>query len=189
MSLFVYCLAHDEPRAERIVHMLVQSAFCAGDISILIPDLAKAREANGHALMPSAAVGEMLGTPPEWVAGMRHLAISGMGSFNATGPIRAAAVCGFIATLMDLGMPGYEAKCYERKVRQGGILLSVHPENLAHALRAKEIFVHTGGSDIGCTGQAGTSFSKAKTEPILRAIGMKREGAYGIQGHHRSMSC
>ena len=188
MSLFVYCLAHDEPRAERIVHMLVQSAFRAGDISVLIPDQARTRETTAHALLPTATAGGMRSNPPEWVPGIRHLAISGMGSFNATGPIRASAASGFIATLMDLGMPGYEAKCYERKVRQGSILLSVHPENLAPALRAKEIFVQMGGSDIGCTGQAGTSFSKAKTEPILRAVGMTRDDASCMQ-RHRSMGC
>ena len=62
------------------------------------------------------------------------LAIPGLGPFIAAGPIMATlaglgaggAIGGFVGALVGMGVPEYEAKRYEGRVKEGGTLLSVH---------------------------------------------------------------
>lgn len=53
-----------------------------------------------------------------------------------------------------MGIPEYEAKRYEGRVKDGGILLSVHSDNSDETKRAKEILESTGAQDISSTGEA-----------------------------------
>jgi hypothetical protein len=99
-----------------------------------------------------------------------------VGPFIAAGPIVAAlagvgvggAVGGIAGALVGLGIPEYEAKRYEGRVRQGGILLSVHSDNSEWTKRAKEILEHTGAQDISSTGEAKADFAKTDV-PMPRA--------------------
>ena len=92
----------------------------------------------------------------------RALAIPGLGPFIAAGPIMAAlagagvggAVGGLTGALIGMGIPEYEAKRYEGRVKDGGILLSVHSETSDEIKRAKEILERTGAQDISSTGEA-----------------------------------
>jgi hypothetical protein len=60
----------------------------------------------------------------------------GLGPFVAAGPIMAAlggaaagaAAGGLTGALVGLGMPEYEAKRYEGKIKSGGLLISIHTE-------------------------------------------------------------
>jgi hypothetical protein len=54
-----------------------------------------------------------------------------------------------------MGIPEYEAKRYEGRVKDGGILLSVHSDSSDETKRAKEILERTGAQDICSTGEAG----------------------------------
>ena len=56
--------------------------------------------------------------------------------------------------LVGMGIPEYEAKRYEGRVKDGGILLSVHSDSSAETKRAKEILQQTGAQDISSTGEA-----------------------------------
>jgi hypothetical protein len=68
------------------------------------------------------------------LAGIGALAIPGVGPFIAAGPIMGAlaglgvggAVGGLVGALVGMGMPEYEAKRYEGRIKAGGVLLSVH---------------------------------------------------------------
>jgi hypothetical protein len=51
-------------------------------------------------------------------------------------------------------MPEYEAKRYEGRVKEGGILISVHCDDSDWAKRAKEILERTGAQDVSSTGEA-----------------------------------
>jgi len=90
------------------------------------------------------------------LAGIGALAIPGVGPFIAAGPIMAglaglgagAAVGGFIGALVGMGIPEYEAKRYEGRVKQGGVLLSVHCETSAEISKGKELLKQTGAEDI-----------------------------------------
>jgi hypothetical protein len=47
-----------------------------------------------------------------------------------------------------MGIPEYEAKRYEGRIRNGGILLSVHCGDSMMVNRAKDMLRHTGAQDI-----------------------------------------
>ena len=64
------------------------------------------------------------------------------------------AVGGLTGALIGMGIPEYEAKRYEGRVKDGGILLSVHSDDSAWTKRAKEILERTGAQDVSSTGEA-----------------------------------
>jgi hypothetical protein len=94
--------------------------------------------------------------------GIGALAIPGLGPFIAAGPIMAAlagagvggAVGGLTGALIGMGIPEYEAKRYEGRVKDGGLLLSVHSASAGETKRAKAILEQTGAQDISSTGEA-----------------------------------
>ena len=71
------------------------------------------------------------------------------------------AVGGLAGGLIGMGIPEYEAKRYEGRVRDGGILLSVHSDNSEWTKKAKEILESTGAQDISSTGESGADFAKS----------------------------
>jgi len=97
-----------------------------------------------------------------WLVGVGALAVPGVGPLIAAGPILAAlsgaaagaAVGGVTGGLVGYGMPEYEAKRYEGKVRDGNILLSVHTENRDERSRVKDIFKRNGAEDISSSGES-----------------------------------
>jgi hypothetical protein len=64
------------------------------------------------------------------------------------------AVGGITGALIGMGIPEYEAKRYEGKVKDGGILLSVHSDDSVWTKKAKNILEGTGAQDISSTGEA-----------------------------------
>ena len=64
------------------------------------------------------------------------------------------AVGGLTGALIGMGIPEYEAKRYEGRVKDGGILLSVHSDTSDEVKRAKAILQGTGAQDISSTGEA-----------------------------------
>ena len=96
--------------------------------------------------------------------------------FIAAGPIMAAlagagvggAVGGLTGALVGMGIPEYEAVRYEGRVKEGGILLSVHSDNSEWTKRAKEILERTGAQHISSTGEKSADFAKTD-KPLPRA--------------------
>jgi len=165
----VICIAKTESQAVRIVEALKSASFSSNDISVLLPDKAGtkdfAHEQNTKAPEGAATggvTGGVLGGALGWLAGIGALAIPGVGPFIAAGPLMAAlggaavggAVGGITGALVGLGIPEYEAKRYEGKVKNGNILISVHTESSDQVKRAKEIFTQAGAEDISSTGEA-----------------------------------
>src|SRR3954471_8745363 len=163
MKKSVFCLAKDEGQAIRIVDRLRTGGFTGDDISVLFPDKSGTKDfafekgtKAPEGAITGAGTGGVLGGALGWLAGIGALAIPGVGPFVAAGPIMAAlsgaaigATAGGIAgTLIGMGIPEYEAKRYESKIREGRILLSVHSENSDETKRAKEIFEQAGAEDI-----------------------------------------
>src|SRR5205809_6809382 len=164
----VFCLAQDLDQASRIVDNLKAAGFSNNDISVLLPDKTgskdfahkkgtKAPEGAATGAGSGGVVGGVLG----WLAGIGSLAIPGVGPFIAAGPLMAAlagagvgaAVGGLSGALIGMGIPEYEAKQYEGKIKQGNILLAVHSEDSDEVKRAKEIFERAGAHDISSTGE------------------------------------
>ncbi len=169
MSKAVFCIAKSTAQAQRIVGDLKDAGFSNTDISALFPDKAGTRdfahEQNTKApegATTGASAGGLLGGTLGWLAGIGALAIPGVGPLIAAGPIMAAlsgaavgaAVGGLTGALVGMGIPEYEAKRYEGKVKDGNILISVHTEDSNERARAKSIFERAGAEDISSTGEA-----------------------------------
>ena len=168
MARAVFGLVDSEAQAERIVEGLKAAGFSHNDISVLFPDKSGTRDFahEQHTKAPEGAAagagtGGVLGGVFGWLVGIGSLAIPGVGPFIAAGPIMAAlagagvgaAVGGLSGALIGLGIPEYEAKQYEGKIKQGNILISVHSENGDEVSRAKDIFDHAGAHDVSSTGE------------------------------------
>jgi uncharacterized membrane protein len=90
------------------------------------------------------------------------LAIPGVGPLIAAGPIMAAlsgvalggAVGGISGALIGMGIPEYEAKNFEGKLKGGRCLVSVHSENSDETSIAKQIFEQSGAEDISTSSEA-----------------------------------
>jgi uncharacterized membrane protein len=169
MNKAVFCIAKDLNQAETIVNNLNAAGFSTNDISVLFPDKSTtqdfAHEKNTKA-PEGAAVGGTVGLGTGAVigllAGIGSLAIPGVGPLIAAGPIMGAlsgaavgAATGSLAgALIGLGIPEYEAKRYEGKVKGGSALISVHTESSAARDKVKEIFEQAHAEDISTTSEA-----------------------------------
>jgi hypothetical protein len=78
-------------------------------------------------------------------------------------------VGGIAGALIGMGIPEYEAKRYEGRVKEGGILLSVHSDSSEWTKRAKEVLERTGAQDISSTGEAGADYAKSD-KPMPREV-------------------
>ena len=113
------------------------------------------------------------------LAGIGALAIPGVGPFIAAGPIMGAlaglgagaAAGGLIGVLVGLGIPEYEAKRYEGRVKNGGILVSVHCDNSDWTDRAEELLKQAGAEDISSAGEKGASTHGVETTDRVRGAG------------------
>jgi hypothetical protein len=171
MDRAVICLVKDEGRAERVAIQLRDAGFSPDRISVLFPDKQGTRdfahEQNTKApegAATGAGAGGLLGGGLGWLVGIGSLAIPGLGPFIAAGPILAAlsgaavgaAVGGLTGALVGMGIPEYEAKQYEGKIKDGNILISVHTDDGEERSLAKEIFEKAGAEGIKTTGEAST---------------------------------
>ncbi|MEQ1627855.1 MAG: hypothetical protein ABL965_10720 [Nitrospira sp.] len=171
----VFCIVNSYPQAERIVESLKTAGFSNTDISALFPDTQGtkdfAHEKNTKApegAATGAGAGGLMGGAVGWLAGIGALAIPGIGPFVAAGPIMAmlggaavgATLGGITGALVGMGIPEYEAKRYEGKLKAGNILISVHSENSAETSRAEAIFKQAGAQDIATSSEAAVATLK-----------------------------
>src|SRR4026209_2675576 len=153
---------------ERGVDALRSAGFRNTDISVLFPenegtkDFAHAKGTKApEGATDGAGTGAVVGGALGWLAGIGALAIPGVGPFIAAGPIMGAlagvgvggVVGGIVGALVGMGIPEYEAKRYEGRVKDGGVLLSVHCDTSEDITRAKEILKRTGADDISSSGK------------------------------------
>src|SRR6266853_3450948 len=144
MAKAVFGIARSEAQAITIVERLRAAGFPDNDISVLCPDKAGTRDFahEQHTKAPEGAAtgagtGGVLGGALGWMVGIGALAIPGLGPFIAAGPIMAAlsgaavgaAAGGLAGALVGLGIPEYEAKRYEGKIKEGNILISGHTDD------------------------------------------------------------
>jgi hypothetical protein len=184
----VFGIYKTSAQAEDAVDHIAAAGFSHNDISVLLPDTrsskefaheknTKAPEGTATGVTTGGVVGGTLGL----LAGIGALAIPGLGPFIAAGPIMASlaglgvggAVGGLIGALVGMGIPEYEAKRYEGRVKDGGVLLSVHCDTSDEISRAKELLKQTGAEDISSAGEKvvsshGVQTEKASNKPLVR---------------------
>jgi hypothetical protein len=121
----------------------------------------KAPEGTAAGATAGGVVGGTLGL----LAGIGAIAIPGLGPFIAAGPIMATlaglgaggAVGGLLGALSGLGIPEYEAKRYEGRVKNGGVLLAVHCDTSDQVSRAKTVLKDSGAEDVASAGEVKTA--------------------------------
>lgn len=183
----VFGLYPNRTAVEEAVEHIRSAGFRSTDISVLFPDNAgtkdfahekntKAPEGVTTGVVSGGIAGGVLG----WLTGIGALAIPGLGPFIAAGPIVAAlagagaigTLGGIIGALAGMGIPEYEAKRYEGRIRDGGVLLSVHCDTSDWVKRAKDILHQTGGQDVASAGEKAGDFANAdKPMPRVRGVG------------------
>jgi hypothetical protein len=170
----VFGIYHTRTQAERGVEDLLAAGFSNDDISVLLPDHessrdfahdknTKAPEGTAAGVTAGGTIGGTLGL----LAGIGMLAIPGVGPFIAAGPIMSAlaglgfggAIGGLIGALVGMGIPEYEAKRYEGRINEGGVLLSVHCDTSTEIGRAKDLLKQTGAQDISSSGEAHADYA------------------------------
>ena len=177
MKKSVIGIVETQIQAERIVAQLQNRGISSSDISTLFPDTrgSKAFAHEHSSKAPEGAVagggmGGVIGGTLGLLAGIGTLAIPGVGPLIAAGPLMAAlsgaaagaAMGGVTGGLIGLGMPEFEAKTYEGRIRGGNILIAVHTDNSETEKRAKEIFEAQGAHDISVTGDSAVPQKKAE---------------------------
>jgi hypothetical protein len=173
----------DRLSAENAVDVLRQANFRNTDISALLPenlgtkDFAHQKNTKApEGATAGATTGAVVGGGLGWLVGIGALAIPGLGPFIAAGPIvsllagagAGGAIGGLTGALIGMGIPEYEAKRYEGRIKNGGILLSVHCDSSEWTRKAKEILERTGAEDVSSTGEASADFAKSD-KPMRRA--------------------
>jgi hypothetical protein len=168
-NIAVFGIYPDQLTAEDAVDSLKEAGFRSTDISVLFPDNQGTKDFahEKHTKAPEGAVaggssGAVIGGALGWLAGIGALAIPGVGPFIAAGPLMGmlggigigGAIGGITGALIGLGIPEYEAKRYEGRIRRGGILLSVHCDD---------------AEDVASTGEAQADF--ATTDKPMRRGG------------------
>jgi hypothetical protein len=147
---------------------LKAQGFRQTDISLLYSDRSgskefaheahiKAPEGAAAGTATGATVGGLLG----YLAGIGALTVPGIGPLLAAGPLvaslagvgAAGGAGGLIGALAGLGIPEYEAERYEGRLKDGGILLSVHCDDSEWAGRAKSILQQTGADHVAAAAE------------------------------------
>jgi len=167
-------------QAEAAAGKLYSAGFSNEDISVLLPDNdggrrefaheknTKAPEGTASGAIAGGALGGTLGL----LAGIGALAIPGVGPLIAAGPIVGAlagagaggAVGSLVGALAGMGIPEYEAKRYEGRVKNGGILLSVHCANSDQVKLAKQVLDQTGAEDVASAGEKSVSTHRVESK-------------------------
>lgn len=169
MSKSIVGIAKSISQVEITVDQLQDTATVPpGDISVLMPDTerspelgavkaSKAPEGAATGALSGGAIGGTVGV----LAGIGALAIPGLGPFIAAGPIMAAlggvaagaTAGGVVGALVGLGIPEYEAKAYEDRIKKGGYLVAVHVENGQTGNAVRDIMKQNGLEDVSAVSE------------------------------------
>lgn len=151
MSKAISCTVKSNIQAEKILDDLLAVGFSNKNVSILFPDRIDTKKWIQSKLEAAPGV---LG----WLVGVGILAIPGIGPFIVAGPLLkalngsvAGIAMGHVTTaLIGLGMPEYESKIYENKIKEGLILISAHTQEMKQEKRdeARRIFKNAEANDI-----------------------------------------
>lgn len=179
----VFGIYRDRSEAEQAVDALVRAGFRTEDISVLLPENSGTKDFahEKHTKAPEGATtgagaGAVVGGTIGLLAGIGALAIPGLGPFIAAGPIMAAlagvgtggVVGGIIGALVGMGIPEYEAKRYEGRIREGKILLSVHCDNSDWVKRAKDVLETSGAQDVSSAGESSADYAISDRPSVRR---------------------
>jgi hypothetical protein len=169
----VFGIYSDRLSVEEAVEALRAAGFRGTDISVLFQenqgtkDFAHEKGTKApEGATAGGIVGGISGGVLGWLTGIGALAIPGLGPLIAAGPIVAAlagvgavgALGGVIGALAGMGVPEYEAKRFEGRIKQGGVLMSVHCDSDDWVKRARSLLQQTGAEGIDWTAESSADF-------------------------------
>jgi hypothetical protein len=167
----------DEATARDAVEALKSSGFRAADISMMLPDNVGtkdfAHEKHSKAPEGAAAGGTVIGAVGGtlgWLIGTGAMMIPGLEPFAAAGPVMAALgglgagalLGGVTGGIVGMGVPEYEARRYVGRIRRGGILMSVHCDDINWARTAMNILRRSGATNTGVRQEARAAHSRSE---------------------------
>jgi len=174
----------DQATANDAIASLKSAGFRDTDISVLFPENLGSKDFahEKHTKAPEGAVagggsGAVLGAAIGWLTGAGTLFIPGLEVMQAAGPMVGmlsgmgvgVTLGGLAGAIAGFGVPEYEAKRYEGRVRKGGILLSVHCDSPEWVKTARSILKRSGATDISTAGEAKADFARSeKPMPCAR---------------------
>lgn len=172
-NMVVYGICPSRQVVEDVVTSLKRSGFRSADISVLFssPETSKEFAHQKDTKAPEGAMvggsaGAIIGGTLGWLAGIGAVAIPGVGPFIAAGPIMGmlagagagSVVGGVSGALVGLGFPEYEAKRFEGRINDGGILISVHADNAEWRDKAREILEDHAVEDISSSSETSADY-------------------------------
>jgi len=163
--------------------VLTKTGYRATDISVLSSDnlgtkdfahqkRSKALEGAAIAAVAGAAVGAVL----SWFISTQPVTITALAPLVAAGPVLAAiagagaggALGWIFGWLAGLRVTEYVARRYAGRVRNGGILLSVHCDSPEWCDRARKTLRDTGARNISSASEAAADYGTTN-KPMERA--------------------
>lgn len=172
MSQVVMGVFTDREDAESALIDLEDEKFKVSDISIIMKDQGQAKElaedtgaSTAEGAVSGATTGGVIGGIAGLLIGVGAITIPGIGALLIAGPVAAALgltgaaattvsgaitgalAGGLIGALVSLGVPEEDAKVYEERVREGGILLVV-PVSDRKSEEVEEILDQNGADQI-----------------------------------------
>jgi hypothetical protein len=165
-NVAIFAIFAMRTRAEAAIDRLTAAGFSSEALSVLISDqegskdfATKTSPKAAEDAITGAEVGAVVGGTLALLAGLNALVMPGVGSLVAAGPILAslaglgagAAVGGLVGALVGLGIPEYEAKLYDGRLKDGGVLLSVHCAGNEELSKARDLLTASGAEDIAAS--------------------------------------
>ena len=147
----VFGIFPDCGRMDHVLGTLRNAGFRSSDVSVLF--------SNKTVRSASAAAPESSGFEESafgWLSGIGALSIPGSGPFIAAGPIMGllggiglqGESMDLVPGLMSLGVPEYEARSCERRMRAGAVLVSVHCQSEEWERRARSVLEEHAAEDV-----------------------------------------
>jgi hypothetical protein len=173
-NIAVFGIYPSRENAESGVDRLIAAGFRHEDVSVLLQDNVGTKDFahEKHTKLPEgtatgAVAGGIIGGAIGGLIGVGILAIPGFGPLIAAGPVIGAltgvgsggVVGGIVGALVGMGVPEYEAKRYEGRIKEGGVLLSVHCDDEKWVQKAKQVLRETGADDIAAAAEARADFA------------------------------
>ena len=172
----VFGIYQNRVQLDDAVNALHRAGFRNTDTSVLFSenegskDFAHERHTKApEGAISGASLGAVVAGTVGFLAAIGAVAIPGVAPlFVTAGPIMGllagvgvgGTAGAIIGALAGIGIPEYEAKRYDGRMKQGGILLSVHCDSPDWVKRAKDRLKETGAESIASAGEASSDFAK-----------------------------
>jgi hypothetical protein len=163
----------DRTTVSEALTVLTKAGYRGADISVLSSDNVgtkdfahqkRSKALEGAAI--GAAAGAVVGAVLAWFISTQPVTVTALGPLVAAGPVLAAiagagfgGALGFIAGLLvGMTLTEYVAKRYAGRIRNGGILVSVHCDSPEWCDRAKKALTDTGARNISSASETAADY-------------------------------